>query len=149
MPLPAALMLASQGMQTLGNLYSGFAKAEALDFSADISRRNAEQVKLDTAELEARFRRQSAKRRGSRRANIGASGITLDGSAYDVMLDSAVEEELQALTIKHSGDVEAMNQLLNAQLDEQKARNTRVASVLGAVSGSASAAGNAKAAGLF
>lgn len=145
----AAIMLAGEGMKVVGNLYSGFAQASALDLNAKISERNARQVELDTAEVVARFRRQAKKQAGSRHSARGASGITLDGSAFDVMLDSAVEEELQAATITHQGKIEAMNLRLSAQIDKEQARVTRIGALFGAAGSAASGYGKGKATGVI
>ena len=60
-------------------------------------------------EEERRFRIEGQQAVGASRANIGASGITLEGSSQDVLESSAANIELDALTIRHNGFMKARN----------------------------------------
>jgi hypothetical protein len=72
---------------------------------AQISQRQAT-ASLQQAQTEAlAIRRQNDRVRGTQRVSFLKSGVTLSGSAQDVMYDSAIEGELEALSAEYKGKV--------------------------------------------
>lgn len=94
-------------VSTVGQIRQGNAAANAANYNASMAEQNAAQVEAQAAEEERRSRLNAKKELGSARANYGASGVQIDGSALDVLQESAANAELDALTIKHSGAVKA------------------------------------------
>ena len=84
------------------------AQAQASAYNAALAQQNAALTYQQAAEAERRYRVQARKDLGEIRARYGASGVTLDGSAMDVLMESARNAELNALTIRHEGDVKAL-----------------------------------------
>jgi hypothetical protein len=72
---------------------------------AQIAQRQAT-ASLQQAQTEAlAIRRQNERVRGSQRVAFLKSGVTLSGSAQDVIYDSAIEGELEALNAEYRGTV--------------------------------------------
>ena len=129
----AALAIGA-GISAFSSLFEGEATARANKYNAGIERLNATIARQNAAEAERRFRRMSKKRMGSMRAARGASGLALDGSALDAMADSAMQEELDALTIRYQGEIKARSHEANARLARQQAKNSSLSGALGAAS---------------
>lgn len=129
----AALAIGA-GVNAFASLFQGQAEAAAAKYNAGIEEQNAVLTRQWAAEAERRFRRMSKKRMGSMRAARGASGLALDGSALDAMADSAMQEELDALTIRYQGEIKARSHEANARLARQQAKNSSLSGALGAAS---------------
>lgn len=93
-------------------------KNQAADYNTAWDLGNAKLSLQEAAEDERRIRVQNKKELGSIRANYGASGITMEGSPLDVMRESAAAAELDALTVRHQGDVKAWAYENQARLDK-------------------------------
>lgn len=132
----APLLMAGSGMvSAIGNIMAGNAEADAMKANANTARRNAEIVRKQANEDERRFRIGSAKQIGDMRANYAASGVsTADGSALDVLADSAATAELDALTIKHQGELKAMGFEEDARADDRRAAGARLRGYVGGAS---------------
>lgn len=101
------------------------AQAQASLYNAELGRQNAVLTRQKSAEEERRYRIQAASELGDIRARYGASGITLDGSAMDVLEESAANAELNALTVRHEGEIQALAYEQAATLDEFNAANAK------------------------
>lgn len=104
---PQTLQLLAGGTAAVGSLVGGFSQASADRRDAKIADQNAEIATEQAGARQDMIRREAKKLRGGQRASVGASGITMDGSAFDVMEDSAIEAELDALTAGYQGKLEA------------------------------------------
>jgi len=80
----------------------GVASSKAASFNAKVADRNATAATQAAAENAKRFKRTSAKRLGDIRASRN-----MEGSALDLLEDSAMEEKLQELSIIHAGATQA------------------------------------------
>lgn len=102
-----ALMIASTAMQAIGAIQQGNSAQAAANYNAAILDQNA------TVERQQAGAREDAKRRearmilGSQRAAFAQSGGGMGGSAADVMQESAINAELDALTLRYEGDLRA------------------------------------------
>jgi hypothetical protein len=124
------------GSGALGAWHEGEAGASAAEFNASMADRNAALTKQQSAEEERRARVLGRKQLGSIRSTVGASGISMEGSALDVLEESAANAELDALTIRHSGQMRSQNYEAEGRLERAKARNSRTAGYLGAATAS-------------
>lgn len=87
------------------------------------------QVARQQAQYEAdRIRDRNRRIEGRARAIVGSSGITMEGSPEDVVLDSAIQGELDALLVKYLGALrsnafmqEAANHQYSAKLSRHEA----------------------------
>ena len=93
------------------------AEAQASAYNAILSDQNATLARQQASEQERRYRDQAKHDLGDIRATYGASGITLDGSAMYVLQEAARNAELNALTIRHEGEVKSLAYTNSAALD--------------------------------
>jgi hypothetical protein len=92
-------------------------KNQASQYNEALDLANAKLSLQEAAEDERRLRVQNKKDIGQMRANYGASGVTIEGSPLDVLREGASIAELDALTVRHQGDVKAWAYENNARLD--------------------------------
>lgn len=103
------------GLGVMGNIQESKAASQAAKFNAQVASNNqvlAERQQKDALERgkedELNLRRQVAGLKGTQRAAFGASGVALDsGSPADVLTDTAVLGELDALTVRQNAQREA------------------------------------------
>lgn len=105
--IPAILALVATGVGT----YSAVAQGEAAEDASHAQQKAANQQASSAqaaASLEAaQVRRENLLRMGTQRASTAKSGVLIDGSANDTIYDSAIQGELEALSVLYSGASEA------------------------------------------
>jgi hypothetical protein len=102
-----ALLIASTAMQAIGAIQQGNAAKDAANYNAGMLDQNATVERQQAGAREDALRRRSAMVLGSQRAAFGQSGGGMGGSAADVMQQSAMNAELDALTTRYEGDLRA------------------------------------------
>lgn len=130
----AMMLVASAVIGAVGTMKSASAASNAAEYNASLNRERAIASRDKAAEQANRFRRTSAKRQGSLRAR---------GVSMDLLEDSAIQEELEAQSILHGGEVEAAGYTNTASLDSARARSAKTEGYTGA--GSQLLLGGAKA----
>jgi hypothetical protein len=134
-PVTTAVLLgASGGLQAVGAISEGNAKKAAADYNARMALNNAAQTRVQAAEEERRSRIMARKQIGSMRAGYAKSGVTMEGSPLDVLEESASTAELDALTIRHGGEVKAQAFENEARLESWKGKQARTQGYLTAAS---------------
>jgi len=115
--MSTALAVIGTAFTAIGQIRQANAQASAQRYNAGLKQRevaiaeaNADLTRQQTNENERRHRTLARKKLGSLRANLGASGVTIDGSALDVLEESAANAELDALTIRHEGKLKELSQ---------------------------------------
>jgi hypothetical protein len=92
-----------------GAVYSANATRQTERYNRQVAERNATISRQQAAVSEAAARRDGRRALGKIEAGYGASGVVgNEGSALDVLEDSAIESELDALTIRYNGELAAM-----------------------------------------
>lgn len=129
----AALMAAGPALNVAGAIHQGNSNAAISEYNAQMANRNAGIVQQQGAEQERRSRVQAGKQIGGMVSAYGASGVSSDGSAADVIRNSAANAELNALTIRNNADIKATALRNEASLDYYRANNDRVAGYMNAV----------------
>jgi hypothetical protein len=146
----AAAAVAGAGVAAYGQHQQGVAASAAAEANAEIAEQQAQQAR-DQAVMERRravieaenFAREARRRQGVRVSQISASGVTLSGSAADVLMDAALEDSLTRATILHEGEQRAHARLVGASIEsmssaealrhaaaERQAGSTRAAATL-------------------
>jgi hypothetical protein len=98
-----ALTAVATGVGTYASVAQGSAAKEAGKNQQRSENANAKAAQ-DAAALEAgQIRRKNLLRMGSQRANAAKSGVLVDDSAADVIYDSSIQGELEALSSLYSG----------------------------------------------
>jgi len=132
-PLGSALGVAigagGLAMQTIGAKQRVDAENQSAEFSArmneynaSISQKNVQLAQARAQDAEARgrvaekqHRQRVSQLKGTQRAGFAASGVLVDsGSTQDVLEDTAVFGELDALTIRHNAATEAFGERMQA-----------------------------------
>ena len=151
---PAALLVASMAITAIGAVMTAQgqkkeakAKADARNYNAQLQRNEAtaaRQVGEATAEQQERMAR---RRMATIRANVGGTGVQLEGSSLAVLLDSSRQEKLDELNIKYNAERQGQAFDAQAALSASNAINTKAAGKLAATTtllkGAASIAGTA------
>lgn len=144
-----ALTVGATVIGAAGAIQSGNAAAKASNYNARVQEMNArlsERRGRDAIERgaieEQRKRAQVAQIKGQQRVAMAANGVDLSfGSPLDVMVDSAVLGELDALTIRSNAyreaydhEVDAVNQRAGATLSRMNASAAKTAGYFDAFS---------------
>tara|TARA_R110000796_G_scaffold227009_1_gene343535 strand:- start:4052 stop:4507 length:456 start_codon:yes stop_codon:yes gene_type:complete len=107
----------------IGSIKQGQAANQTAKFNAQVAENAAIGSRQTAAENERRQRRVSLKRQGAMRAQ---------GASLDLLEDNAMEEELQALTIRHGGNLRARGFQQQAALDRMQGKTAVSSSRVGA-----------------
>lgn len=106
------VMMASTVMQAMGAISEGNAAAaqakaqgRALEANAQIQRDNARQASREASAAEDSQRRQARQVLGKQRASIAEAGIGFTGSSLDIVNQSTLNAELDALNIRYEGEM--------------------------------------------
>lgn len=126
----AILGAVSTVMNITGKGAEGQANANAANYNAAIAEQNAVLARQTAAENERRQRAISEQDIAGISAQQGASGLT-GGSQLSVLAFNAMEAELEALTIRHGGELEANAYEQEAKLLRNTAENAEKAAGLG------------------
>jgi hypothetical protein len=136
-------MVAAAALQAGTALFAGAqqrdaykANASALEQAGRDADTAASQARDAAAANEQRQRTVNRLQQGQRRVAIGASGFTSDGSQGDVLEFEVAQGELDALTIRYGGEVEAQRYIQQANQYRSAARQSRKqasSAMLGAV----------------
>jgi len=113
---PAA-SIAGGVLQAVAMIRQGQAAEAAANFNATVASQNAAQTRLQFKEKERRSRIVARKRLGKQRVAFAKGGVQITGSALDVLEESAANSELDALNIKHAGEIGALGLEREAQLE--------------------------------
>ena len=115
----AAIVIAVAGAATgaYSAIQSAKAQEKAADFNEKVAQNNATLSKYQAAEEARRLRVRNMRIAGAQRVAGAKSGIELtSGSFQDVMRDTAIQGEMDALTALYTGKVDATRSLSQAKL---------------------------------
>lgn len=127
------LMAAGSALSVAGNIKQGEAAAEAAEYNAQLSEENARLTRLQAGEDEMRERAANKQTMGSIRAQYGASGLRMDGSAADYAQFAAAVGEKNALDIRMHGERQALAYQKEAAIQRKGGESAKSAGILGAV----------------
>lgn len=126
------LLAAGVGLSVVGSLASASQQAAIAKSNAALAQAEGQQAKL-AAEQEEKDHRERVRRfLSGTRAAIAKSGVTLDGSALELMAESAAEAEYDALKIRHAGSLAQLRAEREAAQSRMQARAYRVGGLFGA-----------------
>lgn len=153
----AAASVIGTGVSAYGQVQAGQAAKAAGDYNAAVARNNqivAEQQAADAQRrgevAETEQRRKVRMLAGTQRAALAASGVQLDqGTALDILGDTAAMGELDALTIRNNAEREAygyrvqgVNFGAEAGLQTMRGQSAMTSGLIGAGGTVLSGAGN-------
>jgi hypothetical protein len=104
------IQMAAAGLQAIGQMAQGESQGRALNQQGDLAVANAANTRAATYANEDTQRRQNAVRMGEVRASAAQSGFDASaGSLATLQTKSAGELELDALTNRYKGQLQAMS----------------------------------------
>lgn len=127
------LMAAGTAINVAGQIKQGEAAAQAAEYNAQLLEGQAGDVRLAAAENEMRERAANKQTNSSIRAQYGAAGLRMDGSAADYAQFAAAVGEKNALDIRMRGERQAMALKKEADMVRKGGANAKSAGVLGAI----------------
>ena len=102
--------MAAAGLQAIGQMSQGESQGRALNQQGDLAQANAANTRAATYANEDTQRRQNAMRMGEVRASAAQSGFDAStGSLATLQTKSAGEMELDALTNRYKGQLQALS----------------------------------------
>lgn len=102
---------------------SADAEASAQDYNVKVAEQNA-RVENDKAAYEAaRIRDRNRRTRAEQRGEYVASGLALSGSPEDVIYDSDIQGELDALAAVYSGKINSVARTSEANLARMRGKS--------------------------
>lgn len=126
------LMLAASAVSAIGAVAQGNAANAAAQANAQAMNQQAEAENRAAGAREEQQRRQNRQFLGGQRAALAQAGIGVDGSAYDIARQSAINAELDALNIRYDGQLRAKGLNNQAMITRFEGRQARTAGHLGA-----------------
>lgn len=131
------------GVAVYSNIQAGKAARAIGDANAALDQQQA-QVDIDQSQTQAQAIRDRNKRTAStQRATFLKSGITLEGTAQDVMYDSALQGELEALDTEYQGKVASQFSTKRSYISKYEGRSRQTAAYGAAAGSLLSGVGNA------
>lgn len=106
-----------------GAAVSGIQQSNMNKYNAKVAKNNAISAQRIGRAEEMKQRRDAYRRMGAMRAAYGAAGVNLTGSPIDILADSAMEEELDALTIRYNYNSQAQGYQSQSMLDRRRAQS--------------------------
>jgi hypothetical protein len=109
-----------------GSFIEADAAYKASKYNAALARQNADWERQQTKEDVRQVNVQGRKVLGEMRASYGISGVTLEGSAFDVLQESAIAAKQDELNVKVEGARRALALEQGAQIEEYQGRVARL-----------------------
>lgn len=141
-PLATPLIIASSAISAFGALKQGQEESKAAAFQAAQAERNRQIALADAAEAErqaalaeADKRKEAARLEARQRALFAKGGVTFEGTPLLTLAEQAAENEIEALRIRRTGQVQASRFRSEAENLGLQARQFRSASSSARTSG--------------
>lgn len=110
----------------LGQMQQGASKASASSYNANVATQNAAIARQNALANAAAQQRSAKKTIGSTIAGFGSSGLSLTGSALDVLEESSMLAELDRQNIMYEGELKAIGYENEARLARSSAKNQQI-----------------------
>jgi hypothetical protein len=131
----------SAGVGAYTSVQAAEAQAKASEYNAKVAENNATMAAQQGREEYTRAKLRSRRIIAAQRAQLAKSGLSISGSALDVLGDTAVQAELDALSAMYRTQVSANQEINESKLRRSEAANARgskkwaiTSSILGATS---------------
>ena len=119
-------------VQSIGAIQQGNATAAAASYNKRISLYNASVTEQQGKIAEDQLRKDATRRIGAMRANIGASGLSSEGSAMDLLQESAFNAEMDALNTRYNYQTKAKGFRMEGELQGMQGKAAKKAGYLSA-----------------
>lgn len=146
--IAAALAASAATVSAVGSIRQGQAASNAANFNAAVAKQNADIAGGQEVAASEALQRNQARKLGSMTAAYGASGVQMaDGSAADVLGESARMASLDQATLRYNYDLKKRGYNVEGELARANGENSRTASYFNAMGSMLS--GGSKVAGYF
>jgi hypothetical protein len=136
-------MIVGTAVAAYGAYQQGQAAKASAQFNAQVANQNAQAARAQSLMQQQQQQREQYKRLGAIRAAQGASGGTMEGSALDVLGETAAQGELERQNIAYRGEMAARGYGNTASLDLFGGKQAAQAGTLTAIGTVAKGAGSA------
>lgn len=130
----AGLQVVGGAIQAAGAMQAAEAEAQAHEYNAAVAERNARVIRQQTRAAKEDQVIQNHREFAAIRAKYAANGVSMTGSALDVMADVAREQVLNTKRIKYKGALLVLEQEDQQALELMSASNARTAGAISAAS---------------
>ncbi|MCW5621967.1 MAG: hypothetical protein KIS79_12750 [Burkholderiales bacterium] len=127
----AAIAAVSTAMSVIGAITGAVSQSNAAKYNAAVAQQNATSSRQASALEETRLRVQQRRELGRMHTQIGASGLTMD-SFGDFLSNQETEMELDALLVRHGGEMRALGYQNEASLERSRAKSARTGGYISA-----------------
>jgi hypothetical protein len=135
---------AAAAASATASIKSGQAQRAAANYNAAVAKNNATMARQQSEYDAQRIRDRNRRLAASQAAIYGKSGVDItSGSAADVIYDSAIQGEFDALAALYSGRTQAASQTSRAQLLQFEGQTASNAGTMSAIGASLQGASNA------
>jgi hypothetical protein len=114
------LMMAGQAVQAVGSIKAANAAQDAAEFNAQQAEKNAALTREQAADNERTYRINSQKDIGKMQAGFAANGLSLEGSASDVLAEAYATSEFDVQKIKHGASLQELSYKQQAEAERKK-----------------------------
>jgi len=122
------------------------AKKEAA-YNSQIAEQNAEMARASGRAQSEQIRRQSVDQLGEMRASFSANGVGMEGSALDLMSESAYQFELDKQNAKYNAETKAIGYQNQGRLSQMRGQSQAQGAILGGLGKVAGAYGSSMSTG--
>lgn len=119
------LLAATTAVSVIGAIRSAQADTQAATYNQQVAQRNVVIADQQGEAQELQLRRDQNRRLGQIRANIGASGVALEGSPLDILEESTYEAEMDVQTLRYNTAIRRMGYADQAALYSAEASNAK------------------------
>lgn len=128
------LMVGSTALNVVSARNDAKAAEAASRYNATLAEQNAVLARQNAKAQEEETRTEARLNLGTAIARAVARGGSLEGSAMDALARQSMYDELNALTVRHRGELEALGFSNTANLDRARASTARTQGKLGVAS---------------
>ena len=115
-----AISLAGTAVSVIGAISQSRTASQSSKYNAEIANQNAVASRQQAAANAEAADKEARKRLGAIEANVGASGIAMEGSPLDILKESARTAEMDRLNIIYGGEVRATGYGNTAALESSR-----------------------------
>lgn len=130
----AALLLAGAVLGAVSSIQQGQAQKKANRFNAKMLDLQAKRTRIATTDKVTQFRQESGRIMETIKSQSAASGVRMTGTPLEVLAESAVNAELDALNLQFEGDMESARLKLEARHQRRAGTGAARAGVMGGAS---------------
>lgn len=128
----AGVAVAGAATSAYGSMAAANAQKQSADFNSKVASNNALAAQQQASADAQNSLRRNARLRGSQIAAMSAAGVDDTGTGSDVIYDTKVQGQLDALTTLYKGQVEGANYRSQSELDQSQGKYAETSGYLSA-----------------